>query len=107
MILEVSAENLRDVAAAVHAARKREPREMVVRAIERKVLSALGSRAEALELDAQEAQALRNILLMRAHDQRRTAAANEYIELADRIRRDLEVQAPPLDETPHPHDTGG
>lgn len=106
MILEVTQEDLRDIAAAVHAARKREPSADVMAAVERKVFTAIRSHQETLELAHDEAQALRNVLLMRAYDQRRTPEGLDYTELADRIGRDLDTEAPPLVEAPKPQDAG-
>lgn len=92
MILEVSAESIRDIAAAVHAARKREPDIEILSAVERKVLGAIQKRNETLELEAQEAQALRNVLLRRAYDQRRTSEGTDYADLADRIGNALDAE---------------
>lgn len=102
MILEVSAENIRDIAAAVHSAKKREPSVTVLRQLERKVLGAIQNRQETLELESDEAQALRNVLLFRAYDQRNTPEGQDYADLAERIRVDLEAEAPPLVEAPRP-----
>ncbi len=106
MILEVTQEDLRDIAAAVHAARKREPSAEVIAAVERKVFAAIRGHQETLELGGEEAQALRNVLLMRAYDQRRTSEGLDYTDLADRIGRDLDTEDPPLVETPKSHDAG-
>jgi hypothetical protein len=92
MILEVSAESIRDIAAAVHAARKREPELEILGALERKVLVGIQQRSETLELEAQEAQALRNVLLQRAYDQRRTSEGTDYSDLAERIKNALDVE---------------
>lgn len=100
MILEVSSENLRDIAAAVHSARKKEPGVHVMADVERKVLTAIQRREPMLELDDQEAQALRNVLLMRAYDQRNTSEGLDYADLAERIERDLDAEAPPIVEAP-------
>lgn len=96
MILEISAESVRDIAAAVHAARKREPDATVLLAVERKVLSAIQQRTETLELEDQEAAALRNVLLRRAYDQRNTTEAHDYADLAERIGRALDSETPDL-----------
>lgn len=106
MILEVSAEDLRDIAAAVHAARKREPAEEVIAGLERKVFAAIRANQPSLELGPQEAQALRNVLLMRAHAQRSSSEALDYSDLADRIGRDLDTEDPPLAEVDNPQDAG-
>ena len=96
MILEIDAEAIRDIAAAVHAARKREPGIEILTVVERKVLTAIQRREYTLELDQQEAQALRNVLLRRAYDQRNTTEAEDYSDLAERIGRDLDAQEPPM-----------
>lgn len=97
MILEINPEAIRDIAAAVHAARKREPGIDILAGVERKVMDAIQDRRNTLELADQEARALRNVLMQRAYDQRRTAEAHDYADLADRIAKDLETEAPPLD----------
>lgn len=102
MILEVSSENLRDLAAAVHSARKREPSITVMAEIERKVLGAIRRRETMIELSEQEAHGLRNALMMRAYDQRNTSEGLDYSDLAERIGRDLETEAPPVVEAPKP-----
>lgn len=107
MILEVSTESIRDIAAAVHSAKKREPEVDMLRTLERKVMQAIQDRQQALDLEPREAQALRNVLLYRAFDQRNTGEGQDYADLAERIRRDLEVEAPPLVEAPKPGDHGG
>lgn len=99
MILEVSSEAIRDIAAAVHAARKREPSIAILGAVERKVLEAIQRRSYTLELEDQEAMSLRNVLLQRAYDQRRTTEASDYQELAERIGNALETEEPPLEIT--------
>lgn len=99
VILEIDAEAVRDIAAAVHAARKREPEIAILSVVERKVLDAIKLRSPALELDDQEAQALRNVLLQRAYDQRNTTEATDYADLADRIGGALEAKEPPLETT--------
>jgi len=102
MILEVSPEDIRDIAAAVHSARKREPSVDVMAEVERVVLNAIRTREGMLELTDQQAQALRNVLLMRAYDQRNTSEGVDYADLAERIGRDLDTEAPPLVEAPKP-----
>lgn len=92
MILEVSVESIRDIAAAVHAARKREPEIDILAALERKVMGGIQQRTETLELQTQEAQALRNVLLQRAYDQRRTTEATDYADLAERIANALDAE---------------
>ena len=92
MILEVTAESIRDIAAAVHAARKREPEIDILSALERKVLSAIQQKSETLELESQEAQSLRNVLLQRAYDQRRTTEGTDYSDLAERIANALDAE---------------
>lgn len=92
MILEIDPESVRDIAAAVHAARKREPGIEILAALERKVLSAIQARSGMLELEDQEAASLRNVLLQRAYDQRNTTEAEDYSDLADRIAQDLEAK---------------
>lgn len=99
MILEINAEAIRDIAAAVNAARKREPDIEILAALERKVLGAIRERSATLELENQEAQSLRNVLMQRAYDQRRTAEGHDYQELAERILLDLDSEAPPLRTT--------
>jgi hypothetical protein len=92
MILEVTAESIRDIAAAVHAARKREPEIEILAALERKVLAGIQQKNETLELESQEAQALRNVLMQRAYDQRRTTEGTDYADLAERIGRALDSE---------------
>ncbi len=99
MILEINAEAIRDIAAAVHAARKREPDIEILAVVERKVMDAIKERSTTLELENQEAAALRNVLMQRAYDQRRTTEGTDYQELAERIAIDLDTDAPPLDLT--------
>lgn len=99
MILEIDPEAIRDIAAAVNAARKREPGIEILSGVERKVLNAIQKRSETLELDDQEAQALRNVLLQRAYDQRNTTEGTDYAELAERIGGALEAEEPPLQTT--------
>jgi hypothetical protein len=97
MILEVTAEAIRDIAAAVHAARRREPGIEILAAVERKVMGAIQRRSYTLELEDQEAMSLRNVLLQRAYDQRRTTEGSDYQELAERIGNALEAQEPLLE----------
>jgi hypothetical protein len=97
MILEVNAEDIRDIAAAVHSARKLEPGADVLAEVERKVMNAIQRREETLELEDQQAQALRNALLRRAYDQRNTTEALDYSDLAERIGQALDSVTPPLD----------
>ncbi|MGH2758934.1 MAG: hypothetical protein ACRDKJ_05145 [Actinomycetota bacterium] len=97
MILEINPEAIRDIAAAVHAARKREPSIEILVVVEKKVMDAIQDRSNTLELAEQEARALRNVLMQRAYDQRRTSEGNDYADLADRIAQDLETEAPPLE----------
>jgi hypothetical protein len=92
MILEVSGESIRDIAAAVHAARKREPEIDILAALERKVLAGIQQRTEILDLDNQEAASLRNVLLQRAYDQRRTTEGTDYADLAERIGDALDAE---------------
>ena len=92
MILEVTPDSIRDVAAAVHAARKREPDIEILAALERKVLVAIQQKHETLELESQEAQALRNVLMQRAYDQRRTTEGTDYADLAERIGNALDAE---------------
>jgi len=99
MILEVDAEAVRDIAAAVHAARRIEPDIEILAAVERKVMTAIRERSEILELEDQEAQALRNVLMRRAYEQRNTIEGTDYSDLADRIGRALETDEPPLQTT--------
>lgn len=98
VILEVTTENLRDIAAALHAARKREPGALILEQLESRVLRGLSTNLDALELDAQQAQALRNALLQRAWDQRSTSEGYDYSDLADRIGRALSDELPPLED---------
>ena len=99
MILEVDAEAVRDIAAAVHAARRIEPDIEILAAVERKVRTAIRERSEILELTDQEAQALRNVLMRRAYEQRNTTEGADYTDLADRIGLALESEEPPLQTT--------
>jgi hypothetical protein len=92
MILEVTTESIRDIAAAVHAARKREPDLEILADVERKVLSSIQRKSETLELNSDEAQSLRNVLLQRAYDQRRTTEGTDYSDLADRIGNALDAE---------------
>jgi hypothetical protein len=96
VILEVDKEAIRDIAAAVHAARKREPGIEILAAVERKVLQAIQQRSVSLELTDDEARALRNVLQRRAYDQRNTSEGTDYMDLAERISNDLEAEEPPL-----------
>jgi hypothetical protein len=96
MILEINAEAIRDIAAAVNAARKRDSSIEVLRDVERKVLTAIREKSSSLELGDQEAAALRNILMQRAYDQRNTTEATDYADLAERIARDLDSEEPPM-----------
>lgn len=99
MIFEVDAEAIRDIAAAVHAARRIEPDIEILIAVERKVLTAIRARSETLELEDQEAQAMRNVLQRRAYEQRNTTEGNDYADLADRIGAALEIEDVPLQTT--------
>lgn len=92
MILEVTGESIRDIAAAVHAARKKEPAIDILAALERKVMGTIQQRGETLELESQEAQALRNVLMQRAYDQRRTTEGTDYADLAERIGNALDAE---------------
>ena len=92
MILEVTSESIRDIAAAVHAARKREPEITILADVEKKVLAAIQQRTATLVLENNEAQALRNVLLQRAYDQRRTTEGTDYADLADRIGNALDTE---------------
>ena len=92
MILEVTSESIRDIAAAVHAARKREPDIEILANVEKKVLSAIQQRTATLVLENDEAQSLRNVLLQRAYDQRRTPEGTDYSDLADRIGNALDTE---------------
>lgn len=107
MILEVTGASIRDVAAAIHSAKKREPKVEMLRTLERKVLTAIQERQDVLQLEPEEANALRNVLLYRAWDQRNTSEGEDYADLAERIRRNLEVDIPPLVEAPKPREHGG
>jgi hypothetical protein len=99
MILEVDTETIRDIAAAVHAARRIEPDIEILVGVERKVMLAIRERSEILELEEQEAQALRNVLMRRAYEQRNTTEGTDYSDLADRIGRALETDEPTLETT--------
>lgn len=99
MILEINPEAIRDIAAAVHAARRREPDIEILGALERKVLEAIQLRSKTLELADQEAQSLRNVLMQRAYDQRRTTEAADYQDLAERILRALDEAPPVIEES--------
>jgi hypothetical protein len=99
MILEVDTETIRDIAAAVHAARRIEPDIEILAGVERKVMLAIRERSEILELGEQEAQALRNVLMRRAYEQRNTTEGTDYSDLADRIGRALESDEPTLETT--------
>ncbi|HVL80167.1 MAG TPA: hypothetical protein VM840_01070 [Actinomycetota bacterium] len=98
MILDVNPENLRDIAAAVHAAHKREPGSQVLSSLERIVLSALHGKERILELDREQAEALRGALLKRAWDQRNTSEGFDYADLADRIDGALDAKALPRED---------
>lgn len=98
MIFEFNPENLRDIAAAVSAALKREPSATVLGEVEVVVHRALRSRDYTIELSPQQAQALRNALMRRAWDQRNTSEAFDYSDLADRIGRALDDHAVPLED---------
>lgn len=93
VILEVTAESIRDIAAAVHAARKREPDLDILADLERKVMGSIQQRSDTLELEDQEAKSLRNVLLQRAYDQRRTSEGNDYSDLAERISNALDAES--------------
>lgn len=99
MIFEMTQENLRDIAAAVSAARKREPDTSVLAALEAKVLGAIRRREDTIELDDEQAAVLRNALMARAWNQRHNQEGYDYSDLADRIARALDDQAVALDET--------
>ena len=92
MILEVTSESIRDIAAAVHAARKRAPDTEILAAVEKKVLAGIQQKTTTLVLESQEAQALRNVLLQRAYDQRRTTEGTDYSDLAERIGNALDTE---------------
>lgn len=96
MILEIDPEAIRDIAAAVHAARRREPDIDILATLEGKVMDAIQHRRGTLELEDQEAASLRNVLMQRAYDQRKTTEGTDYQELAERIAQDLEIEEPPL-----------
>ena len=98
MILEVDPENLRDIAAAVHAAHKREPGSGVFASVERLVLQALQERERFLVLEPAQAEALKQALLKRAWDQRNTSEGFDYADLADRIDGALDEQALPRED---------
>jgi hypothetical protein len=99
MILEIDAEAVRDIAAAVHAARRIEPDIAILIHVERKVMTAIRERSGTLVLEDQEAQSLRNVLMRRAYEQRNTIEATDYSDLADRIGGALEAEEPPLQTT--------
>jgi hypothetical protein len=92
MILEVTPESIRDIAAAVNAARKRDTEAQILSALERKVLQAIQQKTVTLSLERDEAQALRNVLLQRAYDQRRTTEGTDYSDLAERIANALDAE---------------
>lgn len=92
MILEVTPESIRDIAAAVHAARKRDADADILAGLERKVLQGIQQKTATLTLETDEAQALRNVLLQRAYDQRRTTEATDYSDLAERIANALDSE---------------
>ncbi len=96
VILEVDKEAIRDIAAAIHAARKREPSIEILAALERKALAAIQQKSVSLELTDDEARALRNVLQRRAYDQRNTTEGTDYMDLAERISNDLDTDEPPL-----------
>lgn len=97
MILEVNGESLRDIAAAVAAALKRPGAPDLLETVEHKVLKAIRSREDALELEAEEARALHEALIKRAWDQRRNTEGEDYADLAERIARALNDPVPPLE----------
>jgi hypothetical protein len=92
MILEVTPESIRDIAAAVHAARKRDAEADILAALERKVMQTIQQKTATLSLETNEAQALRNVLLQRAYDQRRTTEGTDYSDLAERIANALDSE---------------
>jgi len=96
MILEVDTGAIRDIAAALNAARKRDPSIEILATLERKVLHEIQRKSNSLELEQHEAQALRNVLQRRAYDQRNTSEGTDYADLAERISRDLDAEEPPL-----------
>ena len=98
MILDVDPENLRDIAAAVHAAHKREPGSIVLGSLERIVLGALQSKERVLELDDEHAEALRAALMKRAWDQRNTSEGFDYADLAERIEGALDKGSLPRED---------
>lgn len=97
MILEVNPENLRDIAAAVHAAHKREPDSEVLASVEKIVLHSLTTKERFLELDPDQATALKDALLRRAWAQRSTSEGFDYADLADRIDGALNEGSMPVD----------
>jgi hypothetical protein len=100
MLLEITSESIRDIAAAVNAARKREPEIEILASLERKVMAAIQQKSQTIELETQEAQSLRNVLMHRAYDQRRTTEGADYSDLAERIDHALESEGQliPLEE---------
>ncbi len=92
MILEVTAESIRDIAAAVHSARKKEPDLEILGRLEKKVMGTIQQRSETIELGPDEAASLRNVLLRRAYEQRSTTEATDYSDLAERISNALEAE---------------
>lgn len=103
MILEVNPESLRDIAAAIHAAHKKAPDVEVLVELERVVLGAIQQKSGCLAIEQDQAQALREALLQRAWDQRRTTEGEDYSTLADRIEAALdETGMPPEDAVAEP-----
>ncbi len=96
MILEIDIRGIRDIAAAVNAARKRDPSIEVLRDVESKVLTAIRAEEPHTRARRSGSQALRNILLQRAYDQRNTTEGTDYADLAERIGRDLDSEEPPM-----------
>ena len=92
MILEVTSESIRDIAAAVHSARKKEPDLEILGRLEKKVLGTIQQRSETIELGSDEAASLRNVLLRRAYEQRSTTEATDYADLAERISNAIEAE---------------
>lgn len=104
MILEVNPESLRDIAAAVHAAIKREPEAVELVEVEKLVLSGIRSGERYLQLESAQASVLRDALLKRAWDQRNTGEGFDYADLAERIEGALDDQSLPADEVQTPQD---
>jgi hypothetical protein len=102
MILEIDTETIRDIAAAVNAARKREPDIAILSSLERKVMEAIQRRSKMLELEEQEApkrelaaeQAVLDLspqgVLLRRYQ---NSATSEMLRMLGALRKEQALQA--------------